>query len=1088
MKQAGRNRLVLLLLAGILWGCSTKKNTLISRTYHDVNARYNVFFNAKESFKSGIQRIDQSIPEDFTRPLPIDKGTLPEAAKAATSEMEQAITKCFKLISLHSITKGPPRKSKDTERYKKFASKGEYNNWVDDSYLMMGKANYYTHDFHRAIENFNFVIRKFSNNSIRYDAYLWMARCYVETGDNKLALEIFSSLERDGGLPKRLKKDLSLAQAQYYLKDNQIDETIKHLRAALTSSLSRKEKLRVSYLLAQLLVLNNKLEEGSAQYLKVLKMHPPYQMSFNAKLSRIEIGGGDSKEIGQELQKLLDNIMNADYRDRIYFAKGEIAFREGRKSDAIADLKKSVLYSSQNPKQRALSSLNLARMLFEDNEYKQASCYYDSAVAVIDDNYPGYIEIMTRAAGLKKLAENLEIVSREDSLQRLALMTEQDRNKVINGIIAKLQQEEAKKSKEENAQATDRNYFRSQQFRPQISAANDQNLWYFYNTLTIGIGKSEFQRIWGKRKLEDNWRRKNKLSVSEEDTTQIAGAEVEKKLVPVENKRKANDPKSAAFYMQDIPLTDSLRKVSNELIKGAMFNAGRIYRTDFNDFRRSSELFESLNTRFPGSIYELPAFFELYQLFKENSNVIRSDEFRTKIISGYPESKYAKYLINPKYFTELAEQNALISKRYEGVLQFFEAYDYSKAAAEATAVLAMKPDSNLIPKAKFIELVSKGASQDRGVFGNALDQYIKTSSSLPLKAIAVKIKDLITTNSLNDYQQLLAKGYIKEEIVNNELKDAKNKNSVDLKGKYSIEEDMFHYYVIAFSKEAKVDVNRLIYDLANYNLDYYTSTDFDIEAVNLDSKTQFVVVRSLPNKEESLIYFRSLIRKRNVFQALKGIEYVNFVTSSTNYRVIIAEKGYLDYLQFFTKSYSAYIGANVPVDELPSPEVLLSNVRKKEEPTEKGRFVLIPQTTENQDTAKQISPQAVEPQKTEYKGSYLSKPGKDYNYALIFMKKSSDSDALVKAYEKFNQANFGAPSIKVSTESLDNNRSILVVSGLNDLRAANAYFQKAGSDPSLSALIKGNTFRSFIISNENLPIFLKEKNLLLYMEFFNQLK
>ena len=1087
MKQAGRNILVFLWLTGILWGCSTKKNTLISRTYHDVNARYNVFFNAKESFKAGIQRIDQSIPEDFTRPLPIDKGTLPEAAKAATSEMDQAITKCFKLISLHSITKGPPRKSKDTERYKKFASKGEYNKWVDDSYLMMGKANYYTHDYHRAIENFNFVIRKFPNNSIRYDAYLWMARCYVETGDKKLALEIFSSLERDGGLPKRLKKDLSLAQAQYYMKDNQFDETIKHLRAALTSPIPRKEKLRVNYLLAQLLVLNNKLEDASAQYLKVLKMHPPYQMSFNAKLSRIEIGGGDSKVIGQELQKLLDNIMNADYRDRIYFAKGEIAFRAGRKKDAIADLKKSVLYSSLNPKQRALSSLNLARMLFEDNEYKQASCYYDSAVAVIDDNYPGYVEIMARAAGLKNLAENLEVVSREDSLQRLALMTEQDRNNVINGIIVKLQKEEAKKAKEENAQATDRNYFRSQQFRPQISAANDQNLWYFYNVLTIGIGKSEFQRIWGKRKLEDNWRRKNKLAVSEEDTTQMAGTEKEKKVVPVENKRKASDPKSVAFYLQDIPLTDSLRKVSNELIKSALFNAGRIYRTEFNDFRRSTEMFETLNTRFPGSIYELPAFFELYQLFKENSNVVRSDEYKSKIISGYPESKYAKYLINPKYFTELAEQKVLIGKRYESVLQYFEAFDYSKAAAEATATLAMKPDSNLLPKVKFIEVVSNGSSQERTVFANALDQYIKTSNSSPLKAIAVKIKDLITTNSLNDYQQLLAKGYIKEEIVNKEL-NAKNQNSSDLKGKYSVEEDMFHYYVIAFSKEAKVDVNRLIYDLANYNLDYYTSTDFDIEPVSLDSKTQFVVVRSLPNKEESLIYFRSLIRKRNVFQALKGIEYVNFVTSSTNYRVIIAEKGYLDYLQFFTKNYSAYIGANVPVDELPSPEVLLTNVRKKEEPVEKGKFVLIEQPIANQDTAKQISPKAIETQKAEYKGPYLSKPGKDYNYALIFMKKSSDSDALVKAYEKFNQTNFGSPSIKVSTESLDNNRNILIVSGLNELRAATAYFQKASSDPSLSALTKGNTFRSFIISNENLPIFMKEKNLLLYMEFFNQLK
>jgi hypothetical protein len=280
----------------------------------------------------------------------------------------------------------------------------------------------------------------------------------------------------------------------------------------------------------------------------------------------------------------------------------------------------------------------------------------------------------------------------------------------------------------------------------------------------------------------------------------------------------------------------------------------------------------------------------------------------------------------------------------------------------------------------------------------------------------------------------------------------------------------------------------LIYDLANYNLDYYTSTDFDIEAINLDNKTQFVVVRSLPNKEEGLIYFRSLIRKRNVFQSLKGVEYANFVTSSSNYRIMIEEKSYLDYLNFFTRNYSAYIGANIPVDELPSPEVLLSNVRKKEEPVEKGKFVLIDQPVAVQDTATKTLSQAVGPQKVEYKGPYLSKPGKDYNYALIFMKAQADANALTKAFETFNQTNFGSPTIKVSTESLDNNRGILIVSGLKELRAATVYFQKAGTDSSLSALIKGNTFRSFIISNENLPIFMKEKNLLLYMEYYNGLK
>jgi len=1080
LKQTGRYILLLFWLAGILAGCSTKKNTPVSRAYHNVSARYNVYFNAKESLKAGLQRIDLSIPDDYTRTLPIFKSTLPEAAKVATSEMEVTIAKCNKLIALHSITKSPRRKTNNSERYKKFASKGEYNEWIDDSYILMGQASYYQQDFHRAIENFNYVIRKFPSEPTRYDAFLWMAKCYIETGDYQQSLEIFNSLSRDAGFPKRLNQELNLAQAHYYLKDNQPDAAIPHLKVALETSIPRTDKIRLNYILAQLFELTDKPEEAAKQYTHVLKMRPNYQMAFNARISRMGIAGGDSTETSRQLQKMLDDVINDEYRDRIYYTKGEIALKEGRKLNAIDNFKKSVFYSTSNTKQRALSSLSVARLLFEDDDYLQSACYYDSAVAVIDASYPGYAEITTRASGLKRLAADLNTVTREDSLQKLALLTIDQRTAIINNIIADLQKKEASEAIAQNSEQTDQNYFRSQQNRQQIGVTNNQNLWYFYNPPTVGLGKSEFQRIWGKRKLEDNWRRKNKLSTMEDETAQIAEPETNANIP--EARKKATDPKSVAYYLQDIPLTDSMMVVSNELIKGALFDAGRIYRTDFNDYPRSIETLEALNRRFRGSIYELPALFELCQLYKQIGDAPKTAEYKEKIIKGYPESKYARYLLDPNYFTQLEERKAVIEKKYGEALRLFQSYDYTKAKEVAQATIAMNPDSSLLPKVKFIELVANGSSQEKLAFVDALDQYIKAYSPKQTAVIALQIKDLIRTNSLADYQQLVAKGYITEEIVNEETKRENDHSNDEFGGKFSYDENMFHYYVIAFSKEAKVDVNRLIYDIANYNLDYYTSTDFDIEPISLDSKTQLVVVRSIPNKEEALIYFRSIMRKRPVFQALKGIEYVNFVASSANYRTIIAEKDYLDYLRFFIKNYSSYISSYIPSEELPNPEELLAKVRKEEEPVEKGKFVLIQPASK--DSTVQVKPAV----KTEYKGPYSQKESKTYCYTLIFLKKQNDEAKLIKAFESFNQANFGSAAIKAAVESLDDNRSILIVNGLGEKSSALAYLQKSVSDPSLRTLFESSNFRNFIISSENLIIFKKEKNLIQYMEFFNQSK
>lgn len=224
------------------------------------------------------------------------------------------------------------------------------------------------------------------------------------------------------------------------------------------------------------------------------------------------------------------------------------------------------------------------------------------------------------------------------------------------------------------------------------------------------------------------------------------------------------------------------------------------------------------------------------------------------------------------------------------------------------------------------------------------------------------------------------------------------------------------------------------------------------------------------------------MRKRPVFQALKGVEYVNFVASSANYRTIIAEKDYLDYLRFFIKNYSSYISSNIPADELPNPQELLAKVRKEEETVEKGKFVLI------QPAAKDSTSKVSASVKAEYKGPYSQKPNSTYCYTLIFLKKQSDESKLIKAFESFNQANFGSASIKVNVESLDDNRSILIVSGLGAKGSASAYLQKTVSDQSLKTLFEGNSFRNFIITSENLIVFKKEKNLIQYMEFFNQAK
>lgn len=832
--------------------------------------------------------------EDYTQLLPIFPETNQKAVQAAASEMEYAVQKCLKLISTHSISKSPKRKPNKSETYLAFASKGEYNKWIDDTYLLMGQASYYLRDFHKSQESFNYILHNFSDQPTRNPAFLWLSRCYLETGESEKTLEIFKLLERDGSLPVYIKKDLLLVKAYYNLLKGNTKEAVSLLNQVLKFKLSRRDQSRYNFILAQLYQRQQQNDEAIAAYKRVLKSRPPYRMKFEARITLLELSNGNPEETDLELARMIRAGNSQPFLDRIYYARGMIALKSGRTAEAVKAFQTSVVNSVENNSQRALSSLTVARLFFERGNYRMASCYYDSALAVVDQYYPGYEEIVTKSNGLSSLVKNLDQVNREDSLQRVALMSEKDRLSFINKIIENFIAAENDKLKQQQNEQNNQSYFRNQQYRNMSDNNQGGTMWYFYNPVTAGLGKTEFQQIWGKRKLEDNWRRKNKISVNaSENDQEDATDDAQKKEVL---KPKISDPKMVEYYLQDLPLKDSLMQVSNDRIKSALFAAGRIYISTLKDIPHAVELFDALNKRFPGSIYELSTWIELHKINYQ------TEIYRARITQKYPESNYAKFLVNPDFFREMESRKQLIEKRYAEAATFYRKGEYEAAGKIAKEVSALQPDSTLMPKVKFIELVASGKNSSQEDFGSMLDKYISDFPGSPAKPVALKIREMIRQNSLAELEKMISK--IDSAGISGMQEKKSGKDNDPFGGKYSYDEDLFHYFILSYPKSAKVDVNRLIFDIANFNIDYYTTYDFEIEEIRLNDQTNLVVVRSLPNKEEGLGYFGNILKQKEVFKTLKGIDYHYFIASSPNYRKLVTDQDLLEYLRFFVQNYS----------------------------------------------------------------------------------------------------------------------------------------------------------------------------------------
>ena len=332
MKTNKKHNLILLVFILLGVSCSTEKNTFVSRSYHNLTAHYNVYFNGNEAYRKGIKRVEDQHADDFTRLLPVYITGNEESASSIAGDMDKAIKKASKTIKYHSIKAKPKQKSGSlSKKEKKFMKKTEYNKWVDDSYLLMGKAYFMKTEFLAARQNFEYIIREFRDEEIKYDAMYWMARTSLATKNMKMTRQWLDQISAEKKFPDRLTADVEVLQAAYYLEMGEKDAAIPHLTKSIKENKNKKERVRHQYLLAQLYKEKENFRKAAQMFEKVYKTNAPYEMEFNAKINMAECYGklgGSYKDMKKLLSKMLKDDKNIDYLDQVYYALAEIEFKK----------------------------------------------------------------------------------------------------------------------------------------------------------------------------------------------------------------------------------------------------------------------------------------------------------------------------------------------------------------------------------------------------------------------------------------------------------------------------------------------------------------------------------------------------------------------------------------------------------------------------------------------------------------------------------------------------------------------------------------------------------------------------------------
>jgi len=885
--------LLLAAIVAITTSCSTKKNTVVTRNYHNLTAYYNYYYNANLSYENGVAKSEKNYPMNYTDLLPVFTFNNQQMAGAIAGDMDRAVKKATGLVAHHSITVKPkPKKGAPNKKDREFYNQNEFCVWVPEAYLLIGKANVYGMNYDKALQTFNYMLTEYPNSKSLYEAKVWMAIIDAQTGSYEEGQEMLRSLNADKKFPTKLRPLLLLSFADMDIKRKAYADAIPYLKKALQSHWKKNRRVRLTYLLGQLYEKIGDNEKSIEAFRAVTKMNPAYETAFNAqiKIAILYQSGQKGKDLRKVLLKLAKDEKNREYLDLVYYALGKIDLAENDMPAAMKNFALSVSKSVSNNFQKGLSSITLADLYFEKPDYIMAQAYYDTAVTVLDNTYPDYAQLKLKTDNLTSLVSDLRVVSREDSLQRVAKMSEADRNALIASLIKKVQEEEEAKRKEEEQQRYAASYYQQQQATQNL-AGQQGGKWYFYNPATLAVGSSEFQMLWGKRKLEDNWRRKNKgiseltgdvgTGTTEEETGIAAAASVKKQL----------SKNSREFYLADLPLTDSLMKASSKRIETSLLKAGAVYQNQMKDYLAAIKTYEEFAQRFPNNADLVSVYFDIYQLSLAIKDAQRIKKYRDLLVNKYPNSTYAMAITNPDYLKKLTDQQGEEEKNYEQLYQTFSAGNFPAAAQQATAAINKYPDSNLQPKYQLILAICQGDGGNLAAYRNALNAVMK---KFPSTEEANKAREMIA--NLNNVELKLAQNATLAENKNPQTdQEHPSVNYSDADGE--------QYFVAVVSN--KLDLNRIKFNIVSFNLDsLYLNLNLNVSSTQLNQSFNTILVETLKDKTSAMDYFKKISAAPGIFLNAPADDCAIFVISKQNYAQFTADKGIQNYLTFFRQHYN----------------------------------------------------------------------------------------------------------------------------------------------------------------------------------------
>ena len=922
----------------------------MSRNWQAFTTRYNVYYNGKTHYDEQLKEMEGKYEDDYSRRVLIH----PAEARAdqkqpqPTGDFKRTIEKMQKSIQLHSIKKKPPKKS-GSAKEKAFRARDEFNPFLHNAWMVMGKAQYMNGDFLGAAATFYYIDKHFKwLPATMTEARLWMALSYCALGWDYETENALHPVKEKDLTNKTLRMLYNLAWADYNVRTEHWKEAVPYLEYAARHA-SGSQKNRLWFLLGQ---TYSQLGEKKKAYTAFKKAgsgaSTNYRTKFNARIKRSEVFQGTNiKGEVRSLKSMTRYARNSEFLDQIYYAIGNLYLSRRDTAQAIANYQLAVEKSTRNGIDKALAQLALGNLYFQSGEYVKAQPCYSEAIPQLPETYPDYKLLKRRSDVLDELATYAQNVHLQDSLLTLSKMTPEEQRKVCQKLVDELIERE-KKEKEDAAreeylaQNQGNNNIKSNDAPTQGFVNNSDKSWYFYNTMTKNQGKNEFVRRWGARKNEDDWRRRNKTSYSYDEPEENENEESEEsESAPMTDEEKAeaekkaaaeNDPHNVEYYLRQIPSTPEEIQGCNDVIQEGLYNMGIIRKDRLEDFPASRREFLQLLERYPDNIYRLDVYYNLYLMAVRSNYTAEAERWRQLILSDFPESPYGQAMTDPNYFENLRKMNRVQEELYQEAYDAYLANSNAKVHSITERMERDFPLSKILPKFVFIDALSYLTEDNSDKFKERIGTLLEKWPDTDMTDMAGGIMRGLKAGRKLHAGSTNSRGMLWNMRLSN---DSVPVNADGTPANFERDPNSPQYLVLAFPRDS-VNANQLLYDVARFNFSSFVVKDFDLEQMSFGN-VGLLIIKVFANVKQLEHYRQVMADKR--FELPAGVRPI--AISKPNFELLLREgRSFEEYFIFEEednqeRTEQEVLNADVPPDpDEPDVESAPDEESESEEETE----------------------------------------------------------------------------------------------------------------------------------------------------------